>query len=88
MLSSNATSHPTNVTADHDRTVHARWLNGSELVRYERAAKWYLEHPHYARELVTAPEAVEAMLGADVVYLDRPGGKQVSRHYRNRSDTS
>lgn len=67
-----------------DRTVHAQWFNGSELVRYERSGKWYIESPHYVRDLITSPEAVEAMLGADVVYLDRPGGKLVSQRYRDR----
>ena len=85
MTARNTTSH---LTADHDRTVHAVWLNGSELVRYERAGKWYIENAHYTRDLLTSPEAVSAMLGADTVYLDRQGGQIVSRRYRQRAEAT
>ena len=61
-----------------DRRVHARLPDGTEVVRYDRAGKWYLEHPELPnRRHVTLQEAVEAVgeLGT-VVYLKTIGGNR------------
>lgn len=62
-----------------DRTVHARLSNGTEIVRYDRAGKWYAEAPskkRIPRQLLTITQAVEMALadpGTEVL-MGRPGG--------------
>jgi hypothetical protein len=73
-----------------DRTVHARGCTGLEVVRYERAGKWYLEASSHNRVSVTL--AVAAERAADLskdggeVFLGLPGGSRfdiiVRRHLR------
>ena len=60
-----------------DRTVHAR-KRESELVRYERAGKWYYEGPEGRRNIGVREAAMIARQWRDeggVVYLTRPGGR-------------
>ena len=54
-----------------DRTVHAYLADGSEIVRYERAGKWFHEGPGVRRR-VTLGEAAE--LAATPGTLLLPGG--------------
>lgn len=66
-----------------DRTVHASGEAG-EIVRYERAGKWYFELPDdlndpEPRTLLTCAQAAEWALvlwyaGGDI-HLDLPGGR-------------
>lgn len=63
-----------------DRTVHAITQTGGEIVRYDRAGKWFIEWPEGVlipcRQL-TLREA--AKLGADptaTIFLGRPGGRR------------
>lgn len=62
-----------------DRTVHASYP-GMEIVRYDRAGKWFLEPtlPMLSCRQVSLAEAVRAALsGLDnhgQVFLGRPGG--------------
>jgi len=58
-----------------DRTVHARMANGDEIVRYDRAGKWFHERATFGREHVSLPRAVDLATrrGSDV-FFDRPGG--------------
>jgi len=61
-----------------DRTVHAA-MGTSELVRYDRSGKWYLEHAT-GRQLLTLQSAAQAALDlrriGGVIYHGKPGGLQ------------
>lgn len=62
----------------NDRTVHARARGGGEVVRYDRAGKWYLENsPEGGRVQITLDEAVFLAIqdGAEI-FLGRPGGRR------------
>lgn len=64
-----------------DRRVHAR-LAGThaEVVRYERAGKWYLEYPGGSRYRLAFSKAVAhgrvAKSGGGQVFLGLPGGSK------------
>jgi hypothetical protein len=62
-----------------DRTVHARLPDGTQVVRYSRAGKWYSEKGDERRHL-TFVEALQLArtLGA-YVYLHQPGGNAFDR---------
>ena len=69
-----------------DRTVHATLGDGWEVVRYDRAGKWYIEHPSPGRKrrAVSVSDAAkfttEAMnRGEAKLYLRRPGGRTFDR---------
>jgi len=58
-----------------DRCVHARMHNGIEVVRYDRAGKWYEEHPDGSRKKPTLGQAVnDAALPGVTVIFGLPGG--------------
>lgn len=62
-----------------DRTVHARGSDGREVVRYDRAGKWWLERPDGTRAPLQLPTAVsEAVViaweGGGEIYWNRHGG--------------
>jgi hypothetical protein len=62
----------------NDRTVHASGESG-ELVRYDRAGKWYFEPKVGKRTLLTLSEAVDKarflwFSDEGTVHFDRPGG--------------
>jgi hypothetical protein len=67
-----------------DRTVHATTRDGWEIVRYDRASKWYIEHPvrrqRFAVPLGTAVH--HATEEGATTYLGRPGGKRFDRKVR------
>jgi hypothetical protein len=66
-----------------DRTIHGRTRGGSEIVRYDRAGKWYLEGDD---QIITVPggrvripldEAVfHAIQDGAEAFTGLPGGKQ------------
>ena len=57
----------------YDRTVHAWLPDGREVVRYETAGRWYVEHTAEGRKAITLGVAVElALTGTPVLRL--PGG--------------
>ena len=58
-----------------DRTVHGKTADGREIVRYDRAGKWYLESPIDARVAIALADAVRLATDGSA-YLDRPGGLQ------------
>lgn len=65
-----------------DRTVHARWAQ-MEVVRYDKAGKWYLEPVGSVspRQNVTVKQAAEYAVWAlrerqGYLYLDQPGGNR------------
>lgn len=71
-----------------DRTVHARYP-GMDIVRYNRAGKWYLEptDPLAQRQRVTLADAVNQAIwarthGHGEVLFGRPGGATFDRKVR------
>lgn len=67
---------PVNPSPLHDRRVHATLPDGREVVRYDRAGKWYVEGPG-KRKLITFGEAVDLALTVDsVIHAGRVGGSR------------
>jgi hypothetical protein len=54
----------------YDRTVHAARADGTAIVRYERAGKWYAEKPDGTRRAITLKDAVVEAMAGDA----EPGG--------------
>src|ERR1700731_3048920 len=74
---------PNSAKHSGDRTVHARYP-GMEIVRYDRAGKWYLEPTDAcARQAVTLAEAASAARrGLELdgqAFIGRPGGQTFDR---------
>lgn len=74
-----------------DRTVHARSADGAELVRYDRAGKWYVEHPPETltpRRKVSVNEAVDIAVGwwhnGGTPFIGRLGGGMFDAKLRDR----
>jgi hypothetical protein len=68
----------------HDRTVHARLADGREVVRYDRAGKWYIEADNSlpTRRHITIGQAVRfALLPGSTAYLGRGGGGRFDHAY-------
>lgn len=60
-----------------DRRVHGMSALGNEIVRYERAGKWFLEHTPQDRVALTFSEAVECALRPNAsVRFGVPGGER------------
>lgn len=72
-------------TNPHDRTVHGWAADGSEIARYERTGKWYLEplpaSGRKRRQLKIAEAAHIAFLGK--VVFGRPGGMRFDKLVRD-----
>lgn len=68
-----------------DRRVHAVLPDGTEVVRYDRAGKWYLEKQgtQYRKVLVQDAARKASVPGAGVTF-DLPGGKQFDSIVRKR----
>lgn len=74
---------------DHDRTVHARqadYPHEWEIVRYERAGKWFIEYKHGSlipcRHIGVGEAARLAVEAGAFVYFNRPGGAVFDRKVR------
>lgn len=69
---------------DPDRTVHASNELGWQLVRYDRAGKWYFEHHTEPRQHVTLGAAVNRVTRMPdwEIYLDLPGGRLFDHRVR------
>ena len=68
-----------------DRRVHAVSDRGVEVVRYERAGKWYVEVPGVGRRRVTLEEAVQkATLPWFVWHPNLPGGTLFDSRVKKR----
>lgn len=71
-----------------DRTVHARSKDGREVVRYDRAGKWWIESPDGSRIRLNLTAAIsEAYMmahddGGVVVRWGQPGGQQFDARLR------
>jgi hypothetical protein len=77
-----------------DRTIHAEVPGIVEVVRYDRAGKWYIEPltPGLPRQHVTVTEAAEYATFPEissgrkwVYYPGLPGGKQFDRKVKQRA---
>lgn len=78
-----------------DRTVHAQAPDGSQIVRYDRAGKWYLEHPPATATKRTAltlaravTVAVEAHEKGGTVFPRLPGGGRFDEKYLEASEAA
>lgn len=74
------------MSADNDRTVHAEGVDGTQVVRYDKAGKWWIEYqPHMLRSArpVSISEALEVALDCEkdggVIHLRRSGGRAFDR---------
>lgn len=67
-----------------DRTVHAIAADGGEVVRYDRAGKWYLEYGDSARrrELSLNAAASLARRPGAQMFTGRPGGRSFDAKVR------
>jgi hypothetical protein len=69
-----------------DRRVHAVLANGWEIVRYDRAGKWFREQDG-KRSAITFREAVNyARLAGGRVFYGVPGGKRFDAAMRQGDD--
>ncbi len=68
---------------DYDRTVHGKTTDGREIVRYDRAGKWYLEGGpgNRPRQNVTLKRAAEEAAAGEF-YGDKPGGQMFDAKVR------
>jgi hypothetical protein len=51
-------------TDPYDRTWHAAFSDGTQLVRYNRTGKYYLEKPEGGRKRILLPSAVQMVVEA------------------------
>lgn len=72
-----------------DRTVLARFSqDGTEVVRYDRAGKYYLESPTERRRVNLLHAVARTMWGGGEVFLGKPGGSAFDREYRREVDAA
>jgi hypothetical protein len=77
------------MSEDDDRMVHAKTHSGGEIVRYDRAGKWYLEQPGFPRLPVSVSEAagvavVNERHAGGTIFLGKPGGRSFDARVRAR----
>ena len=60
----------------NDRTIHGTTPNGEQIVRYDRAGKWYRECAGTRRQITFAEAVRLATLVGSYVYLGQPGGQR------------
>lgn len=80
-----------------DRKVHAEDPAGEQIVRYDRAGKWYIElvEPSMhapARKQIDIGEAVDRAfeledMGTGKIHLGLPGGRRFDHLVRERRET-
>ncbi|WP_158303269.1 HNH endonuclease [Prauserella endophytica] len=77
------------MVADDDRRVHIRLRDGREVVRYDRAGKWFVEFPEGRRHLLKLSEAVEWAFdkGAEVIF-GVPGGARFDGLVRQKWEST
>lgn len=68
---------------DNDRTVHAELADGHQIVRYDRAGKWYREGPD-GRMLLNVAAAANYVESRDEWRPDVPGGQVFDSLVRRR----
>jgi hypothetical protein len=67
-----------------DRTVHGLY-DGGEIVRYNRAGKWYLEGPLKRRMPLLVKDAAQ-LAASGTWYLGRSGGQAFDAKVRRLRD--
>lgn len=65
----------------NDRQVHGISADGHQIVRYDRAGKWYLEGPTATRKQITLTEAAQ-LAAHGTPHLDKPGGRTFDARVR------
>lgn len=72
-----------------DRTVHVTLRDGREVVRYDRAGQWYIEHPGGRRFRLLLADAVSWALDTGAQWHEgRPGGLLFDRAVRRAQEAS
>lgn len=74
----------TSVLSLGDRRVHARMPNGVEVVRYDRAGKWYEESEGQRKHIGINQAVDDALLPGAYVFLGVPGGQTFDAKVRRR----
>jgi hypothetical protein len=64
----------------YDRTVHGRTHGGNEIVRYDRAGKWYVEGANIRKRVSLSEAAKLAAVGE--FYPRLPGGQAFDARVR------
>jgi hypothetical protein len=67
-----------------DRTVHARTAVGDEIVRYDRAGKWFIEYAGSRRQITLAEAVGIATWPGATVFTGLPGGGAFDRKVAGR----
>ena len=62
-----------------DRRVHAVLRTGEEIVRYDRAGKWYVEYHRVRKPLTVHEAAARACERGAQRFLGLPGGARFDR---------
>lgn len=81
------------MNADNDdRTVHAEFPGIAEVVRYNRAGKWYVEFSdgrkrRHVGVLDAAEVAADLVRRGGSIYYGRPGGGKFDYWAKSRSGT-
>ncbi|ROR75999.1 hypothetical protein SAMN06295974_3855 [Plantibacter flavus] len=78
------------MSTNTDRTIHGWTADGSEIVRYDRSGKWYIEPlpaaPGKRLQVSLADAVAAALLGKHA--LGRPGGSMFDAKIRKQLDTT
>lgn len=70
---------------NYDRTVHATRADGAEVARYDRAGKYYLEHPDGRRYPLTLETATSIAADPTSRWHERkPGGMRFDAVVRDK----
>ncbi len=74
-----------------DRTVHAKFIDQIEVVRYDRAGKWYIEYldgrkRKHVGVLDAAEEAARIAREGGVIYYGQPGGGRFDHWAKCKAD--
>jgi hypothetical protein len=72
-----------------ERIVHAKTADGTEIVRYDKAGKWYAEPSEGKRRSISLSEAVDLALSSGSSGADdrHYGGTRFQSEIRKRSKT-
>lgn len=68
---------------DRDRTVHGISADGYEIVRYDRAGKWYLEDGPTKRVRALRIADAAALATEGQAHLGKPGGQAFDKRVRD-----
>lgn len=66
------------------RTVHGKTPEGDEIVRYDRAGKWYRESETGRQSLNIAAAVYHVCRAGGEAFIGRPGGRRFDAMVRDR----